>query len=646
MPTENIEKAQVAFSNRTGRGIRVAVVDTGIDPTHPRVGAVCDGVRLSLGAGSGVVLEPDFRDDFGHGTAAAASVRKVAPGCELLAVKIGAGAEDVAPELLAAGISWAIDRGADVINVSAGTASPGALTEVCQRAFAAGVVVVAAESNENRPTYPAALDTVLAVAGTAPERQPHDYRCDPDLSRRFLAYGGFQKVAWTEPRFLFLSGNSIAAPRIAGIVALILEALGRVPRARLLEVLRYNSVNGSSAAWTALTEEALPYPPPRSIDWIGRAAIYPFSKEMHSLVRFRHLLPFELVGVADAPARGQVGKDAAAALGLPPAGLPVAASLEEALATADTLILGFTRRLGELHRRDVQAELIAQALRLNRNVYCFEHLPLPAAGGLTLEAARRGLRLAWPEVDDVDLDELRRSAVPERNYARTPILGIVGTSSAQGKFTLQLLLREGLSNRGLEVGQVGTEHQSRLFGMDDAFAHGFANNVHLNPKAWAEYFDLRYRQIVRDRRPDIILVGTQGGTIPYTAPRPGDPGFPDANLLHLRAMQADSYILVVNHHDPFAFIRDTIDVLRIVGRGRTILLALSTRRMTSVESFGRRRIANEDVNPLEQAEHLRRLEDHFGLPALSILDPDGPERLIDAVVRAYAAPAAIAGSCV
>jgi uncharacterized NAD-dependent epimerase/dehydratase family protein len=646
MPLENIDEARVAFSTLSGRGIRVAVVDTGIDPTHPNVGAVSAGVRLSLGPGSGVVRNEDFRDDFGHGTAAAAIVRKVAPGAELLAVKISAGTDAVPPELLAEGIAWSVENGADVINVSAGTSSPEAIEEVCRQALDAGVVVVAAESNDDGPTYPAALDSVLAVGGAALERQVHAYHCDPSLHRRFLAYGGFQKVAWTEPRFLFMSGNSLAAPRISGIVALILEAKGRMPRARLMELLRYNSANGSSAASTALTDESLPYPAPRAIDWIQRAAIYPFSKEMQSLVRFRHLLPFELVGVADAPARGLVGKDAGTALGLPPTGLTITARLEEALAKADTLIVGFTHRLGELHRRDVQGELVSQALRLNKNVYCFETLALPGAGGLTLEAARRGLRLAWPGVDGVDLDELRRTAGPPGNYARTPILGIVGTSSAQGKFTLQLLLRAELRARGLEVGQVGTEHQSRLFGMDDSFAMGFVNNVHLDPKQWGEYFDLRYRQIVRDRRPDIILFGTQGGTIPYEAPQPGDAGFADANLLLLGAARADSYILVVNHLDEFSFIRDTIDVLRLVGRGRTIMLALSTRRRTFAQSFGRTRITAQDVEPGEQAEHLRRLEDFFGLPAFSILDPAGPERLVDEVVRAYSAGRRAAESCV
>jgi hypothetical protein len=165
---------------------------------------------------------------------------------------------------------------------------------------------------------------------------------------------------------------------------------------------------------------------------------------------------------------------------------------------------------------------------------------------------------------------------------------------------------------------------------------GFVNNVTLRPDQWGEYLDLRYRQIVQDRRPDIILFGTQGGTLPYGPPAPGAQGFGDANLLLIRAAQADSFILVVNHLDPFDLIRDTIDVLRIVGRGRTILLALSTRRRTFVQSFGRSRIVVQDVDPGEQAEHLRRLEDSFALPAVSILDSEGPQRLVEEVIRAYA----------
>jgi uncharacterized NAD-dependent epimerase/dehydratase family protein len=271
---------------------------------------------------------------------------------------------------------------------------------------------------------------------------------------------------------------------------------------------------------------------------------------------------------------------------------------------------------------------------MGKNVFSFEPLNVtqrePAA------------RVVWPGATADDLDALRAEGASLRqyHYDRVPVLGVFGTSQSQGKFTLQLRLREQLTALGLTVGQVGTEHQSVLFGMDDGFPLGHLNAVGLEAKDWPEYLDLRYRQIVRDRDPDLIIVGAQGGVIP-----PGPGPAPSADLaaswksLHfLASARADTFILVVNHLDDHAFIADTIDVLRAVGKGRTAILALSSRRRSFVESFGRRRMVAADVSPAEQSVHLRRLEEKFGLPAVSILDPDGPGRLIDEVLAAYAPP--------
>ena len=189
----------------------------------------------------------------------------------------------------------------------------------------------------------------------------------------------------------------------------------------------------------------------------------------------------------------------------------------------------------------------------------------------------------------------------------------------QGKFTLQLLLREGLQVQGLKVAQVGTEHQSRLFGMDDCFPCGHINNVTLSRYDWAEYFDLRYRQVVRDRSPDIIIVGSQGGVIPYRIGANPEHFLHSLGLHYLMAARADSYILVVNHLDEPQFIQDTMDALRIIGKGRTILLALSTRKKVA-QLFGRRVVSAEYVDRDEQTHHVRRLEDRFDIPVVSILD--------------------------
>lgn len=638
MVYEDPDALTITFDSLSGNGVRVAIIDTGIDSTHLSVGDVCAGTWLKISPDGALVEESDYGDDLGHGTACAAIVRRLAPRCELLAVKIATEEKTITAELLAAGIDWAVQHQADVINISAGTIGIGEtklLAESCRKAAAAGVVVVASESNEGHCTYPAAFDSTLAVGGEAPERERYAYRCDPAQARRFIAYGGYQKTAWIEPRFVFISGVSFAAARITGVIALIIERFGRLPHERLLEILRYNSVNGHAVPGVVFTEDNSSYPPPKSIDWIKRAAIYPYSKEMHSLVRFRHLLPFDLVGVADPVAKGSFGKDAGEVINVSHAGLRVKANLNDALQDADTLILGFTRQLGILHQRDVGNELARTAIELGKNVYSFEPMCRPQQHSLLRESLRRHLRIAWPGIDDVDLEELRQSADLATSYARTPILGVFGTSSAQGKFTLQLLLREGLLAMGLKVGQIGSEHQSKLFGMDDCFPIGYVNNVSLKLTHWKQYFDLRYKQIVRDRNVDIIIVGSQGGLIPPTLANRDSDFHTFMSMLYLCATQSDSYILVVNHVDDPQLIQDTMDTLRIIGKGRTILLALSNRRKRITNSFGRRLVTTEIVDPAEQAEYTSRLEDRFQLPVITMLDPNGTQRMIETVLAAY-----------
>ena len=634
------ETIRIQLSDQTGEGIRVAVIDTGVDPLHPSLGPapVSAGIRLSLSKDGTVVELPEYDDDFGHGTACAAIIRRIAPRCTLLAVKISSGVDPIPPSLVTAGIGWAVENGADVISISAGTQTSegeALFSDCCCMAVAAGVVVVVAESSDGGTTYPAALESVIAVKGEAAERNWYTYRCDPRSRRRFMAYGSYQRVAWLGGRYLFLSGTSLAAARLSGIVALILQRFGRMPWDRLLDILRVNATNSASVELQSVTSLDAPQAPPRAVDWIRKAAIYPFSKEMHSLVRFRHLLPFELVAVADPTGRGCFGRDAGEVIGCERTGLTITANLDEAIRDADTLIMGFTGRLGALLHQNTGDQIAQQVIASGKNLYSFEPFEHPRYRDLTLAAARRGVRIAWPSVGEADLEDLVRANETPASYSRTPILAVVGTSSSQGKFTLQLLLRERLMAEGLRVGQVGTEHQSLLFGMDDCFPVGHVPNVRLRTDDWNEYFDLRYQQIQRDKDPDIILVGTQGGILPCGTARPIDDSVNPYNIFFLWPIRADSFILVVNHLDDDRFIQDTIDVLRIVGKGRTILLALSTRRKKIVRSFGRRIVSSKEIGQDEQAEHLRRLEGRFGIPAISILDKRDARRLVDIVLNAY-----------
>ena len=104
------------FRDLRGRGVSVAVIDSGVNPEHPHVGAVAGGVKIGL---SGEVSE-DFVDRLGHGTAVFAAIQEKAPEAEIFAVRVFDDRLRTSVRALVAAIDWAAERGVRVVNLSLG----------------------------------------------------------------------------------------------------------------------------------------------------------------------------------------------------------------------------------------------------------------------------------------------------------------------------------------------------------------------------------------------------------------------------------------------------------------------------------------------------------------------------------------------
>ena len=102
-----------------------------------------------------------------------------------------------------------------------------------------------------------------------------------------------------------------------------------------------------------------------------KAALYPYNKEMHSLVRYREMLDFEIVGVGDPLGKGMGGKDAGKVIDAPVANLRISPNIRRAMADADTLILGYVDQLSRVRKRDLLREHIALALDAGCHVFSF-----------------------------------------------------------------------------------------------------------------------------------------------------------------------------------------------------------------------------------------------------------------------------------
>jgi len=194
----------------------VAVVDTGVAADHPALqGRVLTGYDALDGS-------TNTADDNGHGTALAGIVAGTCPGCRILPVKVLAGNGTGDWGSIAAGVTWAADHGAQVIDLSVGGAHAlDVLGTAVAHALSRGVIVVAAAGNDgrNESFYPAAYPGVVSVAGidAAGARYPwSDFGSWVTVAAPGCATTTWPGNGWKSD----FCGTSTAAPFVAGLAGL------------------------------------------------------------------------------------------------------------------------------------------------------------------------------------------------------------------------------------------------------------------------------------------------------------------------------------------------------------------------------------------------------------------------------------------
>ena len=204
----------------------MAIIDSGVERDHPAVGGrLKRSVRVELDDdGEPVVVEDEERIDVvGHGTACAGIIHGLAPGAELLSIRVLGPDNRGKGIVFAAGLDWAIEQGASVVNLSLSSKSDalfGTFHELADRAYFANALLVSAANNVPGPSYPSLFAAVVSVAAhDVPD--PAVYYYNPEPPVEFGAYGVDVEIAWKGGARMIATGNSFAAPHIAGYAALI-----------------------------------------------------------------------------------------------------------------------------------------------------------------------------------------------------------------------------------------------------------------------------------------------------------------------------------------------------------------------------------------------------------------------------------------
>jgi subtilisin family serine protease len=232
--------AEWAWGGATGAGVRVCIVDSGVDGGHPAVRGLDEAVAVTVDAdGSTRVVRDESGDACGHGTACAGIVRALAPEALISSVRVlGEAATGTGTQLLA-GLEWAVAERFDVINLSLSTtrrAFVDRLHELADDAYFARSTIVASAHNAAVESFPWRFASVISVASHDGD-DPFAFDYNPEPPVEFLARGMHVDVAWPGGGTMRVSGNSFATPHVVGIVALVRSKHPRLTPFQLKSVL-------------------------------------------------------------------------------------------------------------------------------------------------------------------------------------------------------------------------------------------------------------------------------------------------------------------------------------------------------------------------------------------------------------------------
>ncbi|MEO6701394.1 MAG: S8 family serine peptidase [Jatrophihabitantaceae bacterium] len=236
---------RASWASSTGRGVRVCVVDSGIEADHPGVGEVQGSYQVVKDDSGCRVEQAEPADSCGHGTACAGIIREAAPDCELYSVQVLGKGFGGTGEVLLAGLRWAVEQGFDVINMSLSTTRPQfvpALREMTDNAFFGRSVIVASAHNTPVESFPWRFSSVISV-GSHQLEDPELYLYNPSPPVEFFAQGQNVRVAWLNGSTIRTTGNSFATPRISGMCARILANYPRLTAFELKTVLYQAAAN-------------------------------------------------------------------------------------------------------------------------------------------------------------------------------------------------------------------------------------------------------------------------------------------------------------------------------------------------------------------------------------------------------------------
>lgn len=525
--------------------IKICIVDSGVKLEHIKVP---DTSSISLLDFTSKKEESQGIDKIGHGTAISSIILKFSEDIELYSIKIFEDSLDCQESLLVEVLNYIYcNIDCNIINLSLGIIRPQSneLFEICSSLAKKGIIIVSAFDNNGSISYPASYDFVIGVDTSPNCKRYDDFEYIDSNFINILAFGGVQRVAWATSKFMITSGASYACAYVTSYIANIMNS-GTLTKDKILQRLKSVSKNIINVYKSDKNEDIL-----NNVKGIKNVVLFPYNKEMHSLVNFEELLPFNIKGIYDYAKLGSIGKKVSSLNNsYEPKYIIQDINSLKWDSSFDTIILGHLTEIECAVDRNITKEILELCIKHNKNIYCFDDVSKYKD---TLPCNDIHIMIPKKDINDLYLDTFGKMYL-----YKSPVLGIFGTSSKQGKFTLQLDLRKRFLDGNYKVGQLGTEPTALLFGMNEVFPVGYNGSVYLDRRQSIMLLN-QIMHNIDNQNNDIIIVGSQSGTVAYS---PYNLNLlPQYQIDILYGTQPDGVILCINPYDEINYIKRTINTI-------------------------------------------------------------------------------------
>lgn len=503
--------------------------------------------------GSKFVYNNEYNDNWGHGTIVANILTKYLNlKINLFIINIFKNEISVDIDLLVEALEYCTTIQCDLIQISLGILySNNKLIQVIKKLTNRGIIIVSAFDNDKGISYPAAYNEVIGVDVSSQYKIIENYSINDNNIIDIMGADIFYRSLGAYHKKVIVKGSSFYSSYIsAQIVNLNMPCM---KKNNIISELKKNAqIYYCSSESSERTEIA-----------IRRAVIFPFNKEIHSMAAFEYLLKFPVEGFYDIRQRGNVSRRICDVLSY-------TNNCKEIYDyntlnwqnSFDTFICGHMEELNDILKKDIMLDIIKKCVIHKKQLICFDNIT-------KYKPYINSLKYWFPHTNKNQIPQLRYGKLRSPNV---PIVGIFGTSSNQGKMTLQLLLRECFIKRGIKIKNIGSEPQSALFGFEYSYVFGYKSTDELNPEEMILILNEAEYQLESDNC-ELIIAGSQSGTVPNQLRNINM--IPLKQYYYLLGIQPDSIVLCVNAYDSIEYINRTISFFKSTVNAKVICLVVS-----------------------------------------------------------------------